>query len=89
MGPMPPRLVFAAVDKFGAPRPFVEGDVSLEIQGPGVIVGDNPFNLSESGGAGAIWIKTLPNRTGRIRIEGKHASLGSSSVQMNVQRAAK
>ena len=72
------RLVFRAVDKFGAPRPFVGGEVALELSGPGLIVGDNPFRWDDSGSAGAVWIKTVPSRAGRIRITATHASLGKN-----------
>lgn len=78
------RLAFGAVDKFGAPRPFVEGEVLLEIEGPGVIVGDNPFQLTDSGGVGAVLIRTMPGRRGRIRIEARHALLGRSAVEISV-----
>jgi beta-galactosidase len=79
------RLVFRAVDKFGAPRPFVTGEVSLDLSGPGVIVGDNPFRWDDSGGAGAVWIKTLPNCAGRIKVTATHASLGKKSVEIKVR----
>jgi len=78
------RLAFGIVDKFSAPRPFAEGEVSFEVEGPAVIVGDNPFQLADSGGVGAVWIKTLPDRTGRIRITATHSSLGRSSVDILV-----
>ena len=51
------RLAFGVVDKFGAPRPFADGEVHMQIQGPGTIVGDNPFQLADSGGVGAVWIQ--------------------------------
>jgi beta-galactosidase len=82
------RLVFRAVDKFGAPRPFAGGDVRFEVSGPGVIVGDNPFQLGDSGGAGAVWIKTLQDRTGRIRVTASHATLGTQSVEVSVGPAS-
>ena len=82
------RLVFRAVDKFGAPRPFVGGEVRLDLTGPGVIVGDNPFQLADTGGAGAVWIKTLPDRSGRIRVTASHAVLGSQSVEIGVGPAS-
>lgn len=80
------RLMFACVDKFGAPRPFVGGKVYIHIEGPGTIVGDNPFDLGESGGAGAVYIRTLPDRTGRIRAAVRHAKLGGGNIEINVQR---
>jgi beta-galactosidase len=76
------RLVFRAVDKFGAPRPFVTGEVTLDLSGPGVIVGDNPFRWDDSGGAGAVWIKTVPERAGRIKVTATHAKLGSKAAQI-------
>ncbi len=69
------RLTFGVVDRYGAPRPFAEGEVNFHIQGPGMIVGDNPFELADSGGVGALWIKTFPDRAGQIRLEARHPSL--------------
>jgi beta-galactosidase len=81
------RLVFKVVDKFGANRAFAGGNVSFEVTGPGVIIGDNPFSLAESGGVGAVWIKTNPNSTGRIAIKARHSELGTKSVEIKVRRA--
>ena len=81
------RLVFKVVDKFGAERAFAGGDIAFELIGPGVLVGDNPFSLAESGGVGAAWIRTLANRAGNIRILAKHSTLGSKTVEITVQRA--
>lgn len=79
------RLAFAAVDAFGAPRPFVEGEVRLRLEGPGIIVGDNPFHLGENGGAGAVWVRTIAARTGPILIEAVHDSLGKGSARIDVR----
>ena len=76
------RVAFAAVDKFGVQRAFGEGEVSLTIDGPGTIVGDNPFSLDGNGGAGAVYVRTVTGRAGRIRIEARHAVLGSASVEI-------
>jgi beta-galactosidase len=78
------RLVFRVADQFGAPRAFGVGEVSFVIEGPGLIVGDNPFRLGDSGGAGAVWIRTLPGRTGVIRVTAKHSWLGNKSVEVQV-----
>jgi beta-galactosidase len=79
------RLAFQAVDKFGAPRPFATGEVSLVINGPGVIVGDNPFQLADNGGAGAVWIRTIPGRPGFITVQANHSLLGAGSVQIQAR----
>lgn len=81
------RLVFRAVDKFGAPRPFVTGEVTLDLSGPGVIVGDNPFRWDDSGGAGAVWIKTISGRAGRIKVTATHGKLGRKAVQITARLA--
>lgn len=82
------RLMFAQVDKFGAPRPFVGGEVSIHIEGPGVVVGDNPFDLGKTGGAGAVYIRTIPHRAGHIRITVHHAALGTKIVHIRAKRSA-
>ena len=82
------RLVFMTTDRYGAQRPFNGGEVSFQLTGPGILVGDNPFNLADSGGAGAVWIKTLPNSTGMIRVTATHSRLGAKSITIAVRRAA-
>lgn len=83
------RLYFGAADKFGTLRSSAVGAVSLSIEGPGEIVGDNPFSLEESGGVGAVWIRTLRGRSGRIRVQAKHPSLGAASVEIEVRATGK
>lgn len=78
------RVAFAVVDKFGAPRAFAEGTVTLHLAGPGEIVGDNPFDLNDNGGAGAVYVRSLPGKTGRIRVEARHSAVGSGSVEITV-----
>jgi beta-galactosidase len=80
------RMVFEVTDKFGAPRALAGGEVTFEITGPGIIVGDNPFALEDSGGIGAIWIKTIPNRIGRVFLKARHSALGTKSVAIDIHR---
>jgi beta-galactosidase len=81
------RVVFGAVDKYGASRPFVEGEVRLDIEGAGMIVGDNPFNLADSGAVGAIWVRGVEDRAGRIDLHAHHRSLGSNSLVIHSTRS--
>lgn len=78
------RLVFRVADKFGANRAFASGSVALEVAGPGVIAGDNPFSLAESGGVGAVWIKSVPDSVGEIRVAAKHPALGVETAVIKV-----
>jgi len=81
------RLEFRVTDKFGQTRLLGGGQVVLKLDGPGVIVGDNPFLLEPTGGVGAVWIKTLPNATGRITVEATHSSLGAQTVRIQTRPA--
>jgi beta-galactosidase len=82
------RLVFMTTDVYGTLRPFNAGEVSFQLTGPGIIVGDNPFNLADGGGAGAVWIRTLRNSTGLVRVTATHSRLGVKSVTIAVRHAA-
>ncbi len=79
------RVVFRITDKFGAPRPYSSGKVDFTLNGPGIIVGDNPFNLKESGGAAAIWIKAQPKTSGPITLQATHEVLGSKTITVDVK----
>jgi beta-galactosidase len=78
------RVAFGIVDKFGAFRLGGVGEVHLTIEGPGELIGDNPFVLAESGGVGALWLRTLPGRAGLIGISATHA-LGKATVEVRAR----
>jgi beta-galactosidase len=78
------RVEFRAADAFGAPRPYVTGDVTLSVTGPAVLVGDNPFAFADTGGAGAVWVRTLPGRPGKVTVTASHPGLGSAAVTIRV-----
>jgi beta-galactosidase len=78
------RLEFKAVDRYGAPRPFVGGEVEFKAEGPGVIVGDNPFQWATSGGVGAVWVKSTKHEAGHVKVTATHSSLGHASVEIEV-----
>ncbi|MDB6023380.1 MAG: beta-galactosidase, partial [Pedosphaera sp.] len=67
------RLVFKVTDKFGSERAFAGGKIAFELTGPGIIVGDNPFDVAESGGVGAVWIRTVAKTPGRIDVSATHS----------------
>ncbi len=78
------RLAFGVVDRFGGPRPFVQGDVTLEVDGPANLVGDNPFSLKESGGSGAVWVKSIAGRSGVVEIRASHDLFKPQSAVLHV-----
>ena len=74
--------MIAATDRYGSFRPFTEGDVQLEVSGPGLLVGESPFALADAGGAGAVWIRTLAGQAGTIRLLASHARLGTATATL-------
>jgi beta-galactosidase len=76
------RVTFRAVDAYGNHRPTVVGDVTLGITGPGTLVSENPFPFGRYGAAGAAFVRSLPGRTGIIRVTADHPTLGHASVQL-------
>lgn len=76
------RVVLRVTDKFGAARPFATGAVLLGIDGPGEIVGENPFALV--GGVGAVWVK-VREASGTIRLTAKHPVLGTKTTKIQVR----
>jgi beta-galactosidase len=76
------RVVMKVTDEFGAVRPFANGPIALTIDGPGEIIGENPFALF--GGVGAVWIKTKQS-AGTIRLTARHQILGTKTVTFAVK----
>ena len=77
------RVVFRAVDRHGAPRPYVEGELTFALDGPGELVGDNPFSFADNGGVGAVWIRTS-GHPGSVALRAAHATLGTAEVRIAV-----
>jgi beta-galactosidase len=76
------RVVVRAVDAYGAPRPYVAGGVSFGLSGPGLLIGDNPFDLEAAGGAGAVWLRTLPGQPGVLTLQAAHPTLGFAATSV-------
>ena len=76
------RVVFRAVDSHGNQRRYPAGAVTLNLSGPGRLVGDNPFAFGEYGGLGAVWIRSLPGQAGTITLAASQPELGQAQVQV-------
>jgi beta-galactosidase len=76
------RVVMKVTDEYGAVRPFANAAISLSLQGPAEIIGENPFALF--GGVGAVWVKTKAD-SGLVRLTATHQTLGSKTVEINVR----
>lgn len=49
------RVVLRLTDQYSAVRPLANAAIALSVDGPGEIIGENPFSLF--GGVGAVWMK--------------------------------
>ncbi|GAA2801402.1 glycoside hydrolase family 2 protein [Saccharopolyspora taberi] len=78
------RAELRAVDEHGADRPHVSGSVALELTGPAVLIGQNPFPLGETGGAGAVWLRSTDG-TGTVRLRALHPELGVAEANIEVK----
>ena len=76
------RLSFRVADRYGAPRPYVTGQVTLDLDGPAVLIGDNPFDLAAAGGAGAAWLRSLPGSPGPVTVTATHPTLGTATASV-------
>ncbi len=77
------RVVLRVTEEFGGARPFATGAIAMTIEGPGEIIGENPFALF--GGVGAVWVRAKEG-AGVIRLMAKHPVLGAKTVEISVAR---
>jgi beta-galactosidase len=71
------RVVLRATDEFGTVCIYANDAVSLVLDGPGDLIGDNPFSLT--GGTGAVWIRARETG-GTVRLTATHPYLGSQML---------
>jgi len=80
------RVVLRVTDEFGAVRNYANDPIALTLEGPGKLIGDNPFALV--GGTGAVWIRAS-EEAGKLRLTARHPRLGAQTIEIAVSRAAK
>jgi len=81
------RVLFQAVDAFGNPLRYHTGDVTLQVSGPGTLVGQPLFPLGAYGGHGAVWIRSVPGQPGTITVDARHPTLGAAQVTIRTSAA--
>jgi beta-galactosidase len=80
------RLAFRAVDRYGNARPYVGGLVTLSLEGPAVLVGDNPLDFGATGGVGAVWVRSLPGSPGTVTVRAAHPALGTAEATVRIRQ---
>jgi len=78
------RVVLRAADEYGNTQQFASGAIQLTIEGPGEIVGENPFGLVA--GAGAVWIRTKQG-AGTVTLTARHQYLPAKEIKIAVSAA--
>jgi beta-galactosidase len=78
------RVVLRVTDEFGAIRTYANDPIVLTLEGPGKLIGDNPFSLI--GGTGAVWIRA-GEESGVLRLTAKHPRLGAQKIEINLRSA--
>jgi beta-galactosidase len=73
------RVVMRVTDEFGAVRTYANDAITLKVEGPAELIGDNPFALM--GGTGAVWIRAK-EQAGTARLTATHPHLGSQTVEI-------
>ncbi|HEY1640491.1 MAG TPA: glycoside hydrolase family 2 TIM barrel-domain containing protein [Streptosporangiaceae bacterium] len=76
------RLTFRAADAYGSRRPHVSGEVALEVAGPAVLVGDNPFPFGAYGGVGGAFLRSRPGLAGLVTVTARHPGLGHATGRL-------
>ena len=75
------RVVLRVTDEFDAIRTYADDPIVFTLEGPGELIGENPFSLV--GGTGAVWIRAK-EAAGTVKLTAKHPRLGSKSVSFKL-----
>ena len=79
------RVVLRVTDEFGNVHPSANDPIVFTLEGPGELIGDNPFALI--GGTGAVWIRAQ-ERPGVVRLTARHLRLGTQVVEVTLKGVA-
>jgi beta-galactosidase len=75
------RVVLRVTDEFGAVRTYADDPILFTLEGPGELIGENPFSLI--GGTGAVWVRAK-EQAGTVKLTAKHPRLGSQTVSFRL-----
>ena len=76
------RVAFRIVDRYGNRQPFASAAVSFEVEGPGRLIGENPFALT--GGQAAVYLAATET-AGVVTVTARAPRLPEARVQIVVQ----
>jgi beta-galactosidase len=78
------RITMRVADEFGNLRRYATAAISLSVEGPAEIIGDNPFSLM--GGCGAVWVRAR-QEPGTAVVKAMHPVLGTKEIRIGIEAA--
>ena len=79
------RLAFRAVDRYGAPGPTSPGRSRCRSTGRPCWSATTRSTSRAAGGAGAVWIRSLPGSAGTVTVSASHPVLGRAVARVRVR----
>lgn len=76
------RVAFRIVDRFGNRLPYTNQVVTLEVEGPADLIGENPFALA--GGQAAVYLRAR-REPGEVRIRATTPRLPPAEVTIRLR----
>ncbi|MDP9026476.1 MAG: hypothetical protein M3N46_02825, partial [Actinomycetota bacterium] len=80
------RVTMRVVDRHGSARGAARVRVDLTVNGPGVLLGDNPFDLEETGAVAAVWVRTVAGGVGPITLKAFAPGFGQTAVTIGTSQ---
>ncbi|WP_432844856.1 glycoside hydrolase family 2 protein [Amycolatopsis sp. CA-161197] len=77
------RVTLRSVDRYGAPRPHARGVLSVAVDGPGVLIGEQFLDFGALGGAAAVWIRSMRDTPGTITVTASHPFLDAGTATIS------
>lgn len=81
------RVVFRIVDRYGNRRAGAAGTVHFSLDGPATLIGENPFDLTDTPGGAAVWLKSRPGIDGTVTLTASHSTMGTATATVDVARS--
>ena len=76
------RVAMRIADEYGNLRRYSTAAISLTLEGPAELIGENPFSLF--GGCGAVWIRAK-HEPGTAVLKATHPVMGTKEVRITLE----
>ena len=77
------RVVLRVTDEFDAIRTYADDPIQFTLEGPGELIGDNPFSLV--GGTGAVWVRAKET-AGTVKLTAKASASWTADGDIQTYR---